>query len=461
MKKILFIISFLHLCIIIDLAAQEPPSGNYYFVTAKLRSDIAQYYGVTKLSTIEFNENLNILALLLGDKPEELLRPGQTLVPKESCTSTGGQIFSYQPFAFRTSPNSEIKNLPIGPRLAAFLDNYFGNGAGLELTLPFTTINTQPGFNGMAWLRRGDSASYHGAVDFMSMNEILYDVCAAADGSIIEKGEKSIIVSHMKYGKEFRTRYGHLDPTSISGDTIGQSVLIGQSFCKIVDWEDSKNEHLHFSVGLKGPAGHIDGVNIPELFYAIDPMGVYDYRRDRDDINRYNYFLSRPTPGQYLEYPVRGAVRKIQWKTNPLINSLIKVLKVNERQTERIEANKQNNITTIFVSPGQKYSFKAFTRDKWKNSPWGAAANADGVNAGPLDGCRREQQYKMMKLVGDVFTSKSDNASAGISFMIGMERGEFTIPQGVSGFLTFFANDCSGTYSDNSGSIGLHIERIR
>ena len=137
---------------------------------------------------------------------------------------------------------------------------------------------------------------------------------------------------------------------------------------------------------------------------------------------------------------------------------LLTGMRVGERITVRVEANVENNFTDIVVAPGQKYKFTAFSRDRWKNSPFGTSSSADGINDG---GCRRETKYKMMKLVGDVFSEKRNNKSTGISFRIGLVRNEFTIPVGVTGFLTFFANDCMGTYFDNSGSIGLHIERTQ
>ena len=442
------------------LYSQEPPQGPYYFVTAKF-NNLPQLYGENKLTSGGFNENMNILALLLGDKPEDLLKTGQTLVPKVKCF-IGRDSFYYQPFAYR-GPNGVMKNLPIGNNLKKFLDNYFGNQEGLDLTLPFYTGNTLPGTNGFAWMRRGDEGSYHAGIDFMTIDQNLYAVNPAADGVISEVfyDQNIVTVMHSRYGKQFKTGYYHLDSVAVSKLTDTQLVKRGQAFCKIGDWKNSTNEHLHFAVGLKGPSGVIDGVAIPELFYAIDPFGVYDYRRNHNNLNLYNYLPAFTSdPGKYLEYTIRGAVRKVQWKTNPLIHSLMKVLDTGDEHTISVKANKLNNYSILFVSPGQRYSLNAYNDDRWKNAPWAPEASAEGVDPGPFDGCRRKTAYKMMKLVGDVYRSKSKDDSKGVAFKIGIEKQYFTIPAGIRGFFTFYANDCPDNYGDNSGAIRVVIKRV-
>ena len=258
------------------LMAQEPAPGSYYFVSAKLLDTIPQFYGDDTIKL--YTENLNYLALLLGDNPKSLIKTGQTLVDSTYFYYEKGKKGGfYQPFAFKTCPTCEQKNLPIGPKLKEYLNNYFGNSTTLDLTLPFYTDSTKLAENGGAWIRRKDKKGYHGAVDFMQTGNVLFDVCAASDGFVKSKNGESITLQHQKNGKYFITSYTHMDSISMIHLNVNDTVMRGQKLGTLRKWEN--NEHLHFMVYLRGPSGRIGGVDIEPRYYAIDPFGIYDYKK--------------------------------------------------------------------------------------------------------------------------------------------------------------------------------------
>ena len=140
----------------------------------------------------------------------------------------------------------------------------------------------------------------------------------------------------------------------------------------------------------------------------------------------------------------------------------ISFMAVGERRTVRVEANKEYNFFTIPVGAGQVYRIDAFNRDKWKPAIGGSSYTADGVRQG---GCKRVPGNKFMRMLCDIYTIEENNASnfTGYRFAINTDNNnitEFTVQANGEGFLMFYANDCPGTYLDNSGSIGVHVERF-
>jgi hypothetical protein len=131
-------------------------------------------------------ENFNLLAAVLGDTPPRRLRPGQTLVDRESFDFSLGTV-TIQPFAY-TSGDGTKHNLPIGPRLAAFLRDPVG-GAGFDLTLPFRDPRVAlSSRSALLRVEAGQSTAsrWHTAVDLDVSGDTsaVFDVLAPADGVV-------------------------------------------------------------------------------------------------------------------------------------------------------------------------------------------------------------------------------------------------------------------------------------
>jgi hypothetical protein len=74
-------------------------------------------------------------------------------------------------------------------------------------------------------------------------------------------------------------------------------------------------------VAIKGPKfRHASGRQIPSLWYAIDPFGVYDYYKNSTNLTTYNYLPDRRP--DCFSHRVQGSSHIIQWAAQPLINIL-------------------------------------------------------------------------------------------------------------------------------------------
>ncbi len=299
------------------LWAQNQPQGRYYFVCAKSGESSSQVYGHSQIDA--HTENLNILAYLLGDRPVAKL-PNLLVAKTEFTEKTSGLTGKYQPFAFTNGVSAEQFNLPAGPNLRNFIDNYFGTGVSADLSLPFYTDSTvlHPR---REWI---DACDFHGGIDFVKTGVELFEVCAASDGTVVQVGQNGTMVriSHVKNNKEFLTQYTHLDPATVVV-AVGDTVFRGQKLGRIAKWEDtSAPDHLHFMLWFKGPAGVIDGINIPSNFYVVDPFSVFDYHRNIMSTTDYNYtpYVELP-PAEHLRKIIKGSNHTIHWRSNPLINS--------------------------------------------------------------------------------------------------------------------------------------------
>ena len=165
------------------------------------------------------------------------------------------------------------QELPLGPNLRRFLDDPLG-GEQLSLSLPFYDENIKLGPSGGGWFRNnnGDDA-FHAATDFNTSPTAVFDVCAGAEGRVLALAGGRIVLAHTTPGgKEFRTVYVHLDLRTVSksaGDFVRRGELLGRT-------DAATNPiHLHFGVAVLGPAFTRGRVNVPPLWYFIDPWGVY------------------------------------------------------------------------------------------------------------------------------------------------------------------------------------------
>jgi murein DD-endopeptidase MepM/ murein hydrolase activator NlpD len=291
----------------------------------------------------DYQKNLNLLAIIVGDDPADRINTGERLVPPFPCRVFHRQIlggrqvnlsannFSLQPSAIdrsTTAGSVQPLGMPIGSGLAQFLDDPLETGQSLNLTLPFVDPGlflADPG----GWLRGNFNNTFHCALDFESVPAIsgqpqrLFDVAAAADGvvrflRVLNNGqanEGGIVLQHeVAPGVVFHTLYFHMDKTTIPF-SVGDRVKRGQVLGKIVRWMDGAIDmsHLHFMVAVQAPTSTLNCQHVPRLWFLIDPCGVYDYRTD-------NNYYPRTTTG--WETALRGAERKIHWAADPMFWSL-------------------------------------------------------------------------------------------------------------------------------------------
>jgi len=299
--------------------AQNLVPGPYYFVSDKVPGPEQFYWGgASRYGGTRVIENYNLLAAVLDDNPSSLVQSGQLLVAEESFDFGAGSV-RLQPFAF-TEGGSSKKNLPIGSNLNAFLSDPLG-GAIFDLTLPFSDPLVALSSRS-ALLRVGETSTpgtWHTAVDLdVSGNTSQgFDVVAPADGIVEGNGTSHTLSLKHKAsnGKEFLTIYAHIVPNSKSHLAEGNPVLRGQVLGKV---QDTGYTHLHFGVAVKGPSRTVNGTVVPELWYLIDPFGVYDYRRNKESQTNYNYL-----PNNTMAKQVRGIHKAYVWRTNPPIGSLL------------------------------------------------------------------------------------------------------------------------------------------
>ena len=324
---------------------QPPDPGPYYFVSNG-RPGPNQFYWaeVSEYGGINVIENYNLLAAVLGDEAaftpgaSGTVQIGMQLVARQSFDFGGGSVM-LQPFAyFQEIGNlrTNIMGLPIGKLLNAFLSDPLG-GAQFELTLPFRDPRVALS-DRSALLRVGKNGSntvstWHIAVDLDVSDHVRegFDVLAPRDG-IVEGNSRrgSLCLRHTaSNGKEFLTIYQHMVPASKQHLRVGMAVSRGQLLGRVQSMRRVQNmkiwppplvksyTHLHFGVAVRGPSRKVNGVLVPELWYLIDPFGVYDYRRKRFDETKYNYL-----PEDTLDKEVRGIRHAYVWKTNPPIGSL-------------------------------------------------------------------------------------------------------------------------------------------
>lgn len=139
---------------------------------------------------------------------------------------------------------------------------------------------------------------------------------------------------------------------------------------------------------------------------------------------------------------------------------LPKFMEIGSRKTVTVQANKFYNFFGIPVEAGQVYRIDAWNSDKWKGSWNQTSLTAEGVSR-RVD-CKRFPNNKFMRMLGTVYLREEENESndTGKRFAINSANNNITVFRPTtSGYLMFFANDCPMWYSDNSGSIRVHIYR--
>jgi murein DD-endopeptidase MepM/ murein hydrolase activator NlpD len=329
----------------------NPRSGTYWPEEGGLRFQAFTRHGANYATTQDreaelvgdYQKNLNLLAIILGDDPAARLTAGERLVPPFPYrllhrrilggreVNLAANALNIQPSAIdisTTTGSIQPKGMAFGPRLAQFLDDPLCARQPLDLTLPFAEPDLMMAGPG-GWLRGNFDNTFHCAIDFESrpaaanQPQRLFDVAAAADGEVLflrsvtdgVPNEGGIVLQHqVAPGVVFHTLYFHMDKTTITL-SVGDRVSRGQVMGKIARWVDGAIDmsHLHFMVAVQAPTFMLNGQNMPHLWFLIDPCGVYDYRTDN------NYF---PRTSNGLGTALRGVDRNIHWATDPMLWSL-------------------------------------------------------------------------------------------------------------------------------------------
>jgi len=132
-------------------------------------------------------------------------------------------------------------------------------------------------------------------------------------------------------------------------------------------------------------------------------------------------------------------------------------LSVGESVTKTIHADDPYNYTHIYLRKDKKYKFTVDS-PAWNNGI--KETDAGGYTSyEPYAGTRRHTDYKMMALVGEIFSDDNNKFSyTGTKFLIGLGRASYTVSK--SGYLVAFANDCLACYADNSRVVTLTVKRL-
>jgi murein DD-endopeptidase MepM/ murein hydrolase activator NlpD len=267
-----------------------------------------------------YHTNLNLLAHAVGDSPTPLGQP----VPSRSYSVRVGLALDLQPFAL--DPDGDPTKvapveLVIGRNLARFLDDPLRTGRTLDLALPFFDEDVVIGPTG-GWLRPSGDRTFHGGIDFSTRPRRLFPVAASASGVVTtllytedNPNNRGVVLEH-DAGGTFRTIYQHMDEDSVVvavGDTVTRGQELGRISAQIQD-DGGDNSHLHFAVAVRAKEFVYEGEDVPELWYFIDPFGVYDYRHDTET------YVPRTKEGMWES--IRGAARSIHWSSEIPAESL-------------------------------------------------------------------------------------------------------------------------------------------
>lgn len=351
-------------------------------------SDMARYFvhrppdgsapifwrGSSRFAGERFQYNLNLLAHAVGDDPASLLPPGGTLVPAQDYNYGPGTV-SVQPFVctIRVGGVTSTQALPIGLDLQRFLDDPL-DGERMDLSLPFYDEEVKLGPSGGGWFRQdNDSSAFHQATDFVKRPRAVFDVCAAAGGKVLARAASNgdhgapIVLSHTTpAGKEFRTLYQHLDITTAPPEiSVDADVRRGQFLGRTVGIPPATPDHvihLHFGVAVQGPALTLSGVDVPALWYFIDPWGVYDYY-EHDRFSNTTYLPPERQP-RIFESMAVGVTHTVQWQTQPLFKTIPIARSTDDyKQIVRVQVRARRSEDTGGTFPDEHEQFLVWLED--------------------------------------------------------------------------------------------------
>ena len=218
----------------------------------------------------------------------------------------------------------------------------------MDLSLPFYDEDIKLGKNGGGWFRNNNDneKDFHGATDFNTNPTAVFDVCAAAEGTIHAMAGGCMVLSHTtSNGREFRTVYQHMD-LSTSPHAVNDAVHRGEFLCSA----NGTDLHLHFGVAVQVTNGlkKLNGVSIEGFWYFIDPWGVYDLRAN-------NYL---PETGRIFESPILGATHTIQWRAQPLFKT-IPIARSTDgyKHIERVQVRARRKTNLLGTIPAEHEQF--------------------------------------------------------------------------------------------------------
>jgi murein DD-endopeptidase MepM/ murein hydrolase activator NlpD len=300
--------------------------GRYFAHLPPDGSPAIYWRRVGRFAGLPFHYNFNLLARALGDEPSASLPAWADLVPAQEYDFGEGTV-RLQPFAF-TPQGGNIHRpeaMPVTPNLNRFLNDPL-LGECMDLSLPFYDEDMKLGPSGGGWFTKEvEDIAFHGGIDFNKRPRAVFDVCAAAEGKVAardtENGKRggAIVLSHFTpQGKEFRTIYQHIDMTSTHPSLkVGSNVRRGQFLGRT---SDVSIIHLHFALAVQAPSLRLSGVQVPALWYFIDPSGVYDYYEH--DTRTHSTYLPPESLANTFDTRIAGAAHTVHWQKQPLSETI-------------------------------------------------------------------------------------------------------------------------------------------
>lgn len=141
---------------------------------------------------------------------------------------------------------------------------------------------------------------------------------------------------------------------------------------------------------------------------------------------------------------------------SPMEFIMADTLALNASKTVTVYANKEHNWTGVKLINGQTFKFTVGSPE-WNNGPVETDAEGYLMPVTPPGWVLRFPSYRLMALVGSLYTYQDKYSYTGTSFLIAKGR---TWKATKTGFVAAFANDCEGCYSDNSRVVTLTIKRV-
>lgn len=222
------------------------------------------------------------------------------------------------------------------------------------------------GYAGKFNAPRNYSNGLHEGVDFDILggqSDNKASVLATYDGVVIEAESrpsgygKTVLISHMNNGKEFFTRYAHMDALYVSA---GDRVMQGNEIGELGSTGNSSAEHVHFN--LMVPGYGLSGYYEPDV---VDPEPYFSSALDLpiwapaiQNIDILSYMLPEEEFGRMYEVcHENGATETFQVQRGATENGITTFYFVKNSQYETLHAYQENGTwyiaRSLDTSPGE------------------------------------------------------------------------------------------------------------